>query len=90
MSNGGYMSYHLACNLDNTFAAVVSVTGSMTSDTYDNCSPSHPTAAMQIHGIQDATVPYFGAIHKKTFLFNYMQKILIMILPLENLLNMRS
>ena len=61
MSNGGYMSYHLACNLDNTFAAVVSVTGSMTNDTYDDCSPSHPTAAMQIHGVQDNTVPYLGS-----------------------------
>ena len=61
MSNGGYMSYHLACNLDNTFAAVVSVTGSMTNDTYDDCYPSHPTAVMQIHGIQDTTVPYFGS-----------------------------
>tara|TARA_B100001109_G_scaffold189281_1_gene155963 strand:+ start:906 stop:1853 length:948 start_codon:yes stop_codon:yes gene_type:complete len=61
MSNGGYMSYHLACNLDNKFAAVVSVTGSMTNDTYDSCYPSHPTAAMQIHGIQDTTVPYLGS-----------------------------
>ena len=61
MSNGGYMSYHLACNLDNTFAAVVSVTGSMTNDTYDNCAPSHPISAMQIHGLQDLTVPYLGS-----------------------------
>ena len=45
------MSYHLACNF-NTFAAVVSVTGSMTNDTYDNCVPSHPISAMQIHGLQ--------------------------------------
>ena len=61
MSNGGYMSYHLACNLDNTFAAVVSVTGSMTNDTFDDCAPSHPIAAMQIHGVQDLTVPYLGS-----------------------------
>ena len=61
MSNGGYMSYHLACNLDNTFAAVVSVTGSMTNDTFDNCAPSHPISAMQIHGLQDLTVPYLGS-----------------------------
>ena len=60
MSNGGYMSYHLACNLDNTFAAVASVTGSMTTDTYDNCSPSHPTSSIQIHGLLDYTVPYNG------------------------------
>ena len=66
MSNGGYMSYHLACNLDNKFAAIVSVTGSMTTDTYDNCSPSHPTAIMQIHGMRDTVVPYFGSIGSKS------------------------
>ena len=66
MSNGGYMSYHLACNLDNKFAAIVSVTGSMTTDTFDNCSPSHPTAIMQIHGMRDTVVPYFGSIGSKS------------------------
>ncbi len=60
MSNGGFMSYHLACNLSNKIAAIVSVTGSMTPETYSSCSPSHPTPILQIHGMQDITVPYSG------------------------------
>lgn len=60
MSNGGYMSYHLACNLSNKFAAIASVTGSMTYDTFDDCSPNHPTPILQIHGLLDFVVPYEG------------------------------
>ena len=57
MSNGGYMSYHLACNLSSKIASVASVTGSMTPETYNSCSPNHPTAVMQIHGDVDTVVP---------------------------------
>ena len=57
MSNGGYMGYHLACNLSNKFAAIASVTGSMTNDTYNDCNPTHPTPILQIHGLLDFVVP---------------------------------
>ena len=60
MSNGGFMSYHLACNLSSKFAAIVSVTGSMSKETLENCSPSHPTPVLQIHGTLDQTVKYDG------------------------------
>ena len=60
MSNGGFMSYHLVCNLSNKIAAIASVTGSMTPETYEDCNPSHPTPVLQIHGLQDVTVPYSG------------------------------
>ena len=60
MSNGGFFSFHLACNLSASFAAVASVTGSMTYETFDNCNPRKPTPVMQIHGSLDATVPYKG------------------------------
>lgn len=59
MSNGGFMSYELACQ-SNRFAAVASVTGSMTTLNAASCSPSKPTPIMQIHGTNDATVPYAG------------------------------
>ena len=61
MSNGGYMSYHLACLLSEKIAAIASVTGSMTPKTFDSCSPTHPTPILQIHGTADNTVPYEGA-----------------------------
>ena len=59
MSNGGFMSYHLACRSDR-FAAIASVTGSMTATTASSCNPSRPIPVMQIHGTADATVPYAG------------------------------
>jgi polyhydroxybutyrate depolymerase len=58
MSNGGYMSFLLACQLRDKIAAIASVTGSMTPETFDNCDPQHPTPAMQIHGTTDFVVPY--------------------------------
>jgi polyhydroxybutyrate depolymerase len=60
MSNGGYMSFLLACQLSDKIAAIASVTGSMTIQTYNACDPQHPTPVMQIHGTQDGTVPYEG------------------------------
>jgi polyhydroxybutyrate depolymerase len=61
MSNGGYMSYGLACN-STKFAAIASVTGSMTPEIDNNCAPDHPTPILQIHGLQDFTVRYTGAV----------------------------
>lgn len=61
MSNGGYMSFLLACQLSDRFAAIASVTGSMTIQTYNACSPTHPMPVMQIHGTADGTVPYNGS-----------------------------
>lgn len=60
MSNGGYMSYYLACNLSDRIAAIASVTGAMTKGTPNTCNPQHPTPIMEIHGDADATVPYNG------------------------------
>ncbi len=60
MSNGGFMSYHLACNLSSRIAAIASVTGSMVPATAGNCNASHPTPIMEIHGTADGTVPYNG------------------------------
>lgn len=61
MSNGGYMSFHLACNLSNRIAAVASVTGAMVPATLNNCGATHTTPILQIHGTNDATVPYNGS-----------------------------
>jgi len=61
MSNGGFMSFLLACQLNDRIAAIASVTGSMTPQTYNECNPQHPTPILQIHGDADGTVPYNGA-----------------------------
>ena len=60
MSNGGFMSYKLACELPNKIKAVASVTGSMTPSQYNNCPNMNAIPAMQIHGTADPTVPYTG------------------------------
>lgn len=59
MSNGGFMSYGLACQ-SNRFAAVGSVTGSMSVPMYNSCTPAHPTPIIHIHGTDDNINPYTG------------------------------
>lgn len=61
MSNGGFMSQTLACELSNRIAAIASVTGSMFTTQYgSNCHATRPVPMMQIHGTADPTVPYGG------------------------------
>ena len=59
-SNGGYFSFELACQLSNRIAAIGAVAGTMSSQTYTACNPSHPTPVVTIHGTADATVNYSG------------------------------
>jgi len=60
MSNGGFMSFLLACQLSDRIAAIASVTGSMTPETYIYSNPLHPTPILQMHGTADSVVPYVG------------------------------
>jgi polyhydroxybutyrate depolymerase len=60
MSNGGFMSYTLACSLSNRIAAIASVTGSMNAGQNQTCNAQHPTPVLEIHGTADLTVPYDG------------------------------
>lgn len=60
MSNGGFMSFELACVLSNRIAAVASVTGTMTEERLAACDPDFARPVMQIHGTDDSTVPYNG------------------------------
>lgn len=60
MSNGGFMSYKLACELSDRITAVASVTGSMTENQIQNCNSQHPIPILEIHGTADDVVPYEG------------------------------
>lgn len=62
MSNGGFMSLTLACELPDKVKAVASVTGSMTINQMNNCTNTNPIPVMQIHGTADPTVAYNGSI----------------------------
>ncbi|HMQ50020.1 MAG TPA: PHB depolymerase family esterase [Saprospiraceae bacterium] len=66
MSNGGFMSFQLACQLSEQIAAIASVTGSMTPEIYDQCDPQHPMPVLQIHGTFDFVVPYNGTTWTKS------------------------
>ena len=58
-SNGGFMSYRLACDHADRIAAIVSLAGATWSDP-SQCRPSEPVAVLQIHGTADDTVLYRG------------------------------
>lgn len=60
MSNGGFMSYKLACELNDRIRAIASVTGSMSPVQDQNCAPQAPIPVMQIHGTEDNIVQYNG------------------------------
>lgn len=63
MSNGGFMSYTLACSLSNKIAAIASVTGTMNANQSASCNAQHPMPVMEIHGTSDGTVPYNGSTY---------------------------
>ncbi len=60
MSNGGFFSHKLACELSDRIAAIASVSGTFTNEMRLNCNPIHPTPVLQIHGTTDGVVPYNG------------------------------
>lgn len=61
MSNGGFMSYRMACERPDLIAAVASVTGSIVPSFINECNPDSPVAVMEIHGTADLVVPYTGS-----------------------------
>lgn len=61
MSNGGFMSYRLACELNKKVAAIASVTGSMSDSTLYYCTSPRPVPVLEIHGTADNTVPFNGS-----------------------------
>jgi polyhydroxybutyrate depolymerase len=61
LSNGGFMSNYLACNLSNKIAAIAGVAGTMFTNWSFTCNPGRPVPVMHIHGTADGTVPYNGA-----------------------------
>ncbi len=65
-SNGGFMSYRMACDHADVVAAIASMAGA----TYDDpaaCSPSEPVHVLQIHGTADATILYPGGALNQTY-----------------------
>ncbi len=58
-SNGGFLSYRMACDAALRIAAIVSLDGDNWKD-ISRCRPQEPVAILQIHGDMDGTVNYKG------------------------------
>lgn len=56
-SNGGFMSYRMACAFDDKIAAIAPLAGLSWYDP-DNCEATTPVSVLHIHGTDDATIPY--------------------------------
>jgi len=60
-SNGGFMSYRLACDHAGTIAAIVSLAGAVFTNEVQ-CNPSEAVSVLEIHGNADDTVLYDGSM----------------------------
>jgi polyhydroxybutyrate depolymerase len=58
-SNGGFMSYRMACDDAGVVAAIAGLAGATYANGAD-CSPSEPVHVLHVHGNMDRTVPYEG------------------------------
>ena len=58
MSNGGYMTYELACELSDKIAAFGSVTGNFMLNSNQNCNNGREIPIIHLHGTADAVVNY--------------------------------
>ncbi len=68
LSNGGYMSYRLACEASDLFVAVAPSAGAIgtaaigggtgTTTDLSSCAPTHKVSILDIHGTSDPLIPY--------------------------------
>lgn len=58
-SNGGFMSYRMACDHGDKIAAIVSLAGAMWQD-LSKCPAKTPVSVLEVHGTADTTIPYAG------------------------------
>ena len=62
MSNGGFMTGRLACDLSDRIAAVAIVGASISENVAADCHPAKPVSALIIQGSEDPLVPFGGAL----------------------------
>lgn len=58
-SNGGFMSYRMACRRSDLVAGIANLAGAMFADPA-GCSPSAPVTVLHVHGTADGTIAYDG------------------------------
>lgn len=57
-ANGAMLTYRLACEMSDTFAAVAPVAGALLY--YGPCRPLQPVSVIHLHGLSDSSIPYAG------------------------------
>lgn len=63
-SLGGFMTYRMACESGERFAAVASVAGSLPAPSIATCYAGKAMPVLHIHGTSDQTIPFnFGTIY---------------------------
>ena len=62
MSNGGMMSYRLACEMSDVFKVIASVAGT---DNTRSCTPRNPVSILHIHARNDTHVLFTGGAGEK-------------------------
>jgi polyhydroxybutyrate depolymerase len=60
ISNGGFMSFRMACDAADKIAAIAPVAGSMPEGGEADCKPSRPVSVLMINGTDDPLVHYKG------------------------------
>jgi polyhydroxybutyrate depolymerase len=60
ISNGGFMSFRLACDAADVFAAVAPVAANLSVDLGPQCKPSRPVSVAMLNGTEDPLVPWKG------------------------------
>jgi polyhydroxybutyrate depolymerase len=60
ISNGGFMSFRLACDAADVFAAVAPVTANLSADVAPQCMPQRPISVAIVNGTEDPLVPWGG------------------------------
>ena len=60
-SNGGFMSYRMACERSELVAAIVSLAGATYADPAD-CKPREPVSVAQVHGTVDEVIHFSGGV----------------------------
>lgn len=60
ISNGGFMTQRLACELSDKIAAIATVAATMPEELQPKCRPSRPVSVLVMDGAADPIVPYNG------------------------------
>jgi polyhydroxybutyrate depolymerase len=64
-SNGGDLSYMLACQASEVFRAIAPVAGMIKLDIYEDCDNANAMPVFEIHGTNDNVTPYEGDLNNE-------------------------